>query len=95
VGTDEHEPNAYMAHHVWACECAYGAFRRRQPFGFVNTPKLISLVPPLFRKRERAFNAAEYKKVCRNFGLDLVHSDGETGNRYTQLHNVQLQKPQT
>jgi hypothetical protein len=92
IGTEEHEANAYMAHHVWACECAYGAFRRRRPFRFVAGPSTISLVPSLSESSGKPFDPGEYKSICRNFGLDLLHSDGEIGNRYTQLYDVRLQR---
>jgi len=95
AGTEDHESYVYMAHHVWACESAYGAYRRRRPFRFVASPDKLTLIPPLYPGPIREFDPGEYKRVCRNFGLDLVHSDGETGNRYSQLLNVRLHKPNT
>jgi len=93
AGTEDHEATAYMAHHTWSCECAYGAYRRRQPFRFVVTPQTVTLIPPMSRRPEKQFDPALYKRICRNFGLDLLESAGETGIRYTQLYNVQLQRP--
>jgi len=81
--TDEFEDNCYLAPHVWACEAAYGAYRRRRAHSLIKTPTQIVLIPPLARLQSKPHQEAEYRQVCLNFGLDLVRYNGETNNVYS------------
>jgi hypothetical protein len=79
------EHHGYMAHHVWACESGYWLYRNRRSFNFISTDKNIVSVPPMNRRPTRPPSESEYRKICRNFGLNLVKFKGETANQYTQL----------
>ena len=84
-GSDEFADHCYMAHHVWACEGAYGVHRRRRPFSLVKTPSQLTLVPPMSPAVSRPSDEAEYRVVCRNFGLELVTFAGDINNVYRPL----------
>ena len=88
AGTDEFEANCYVAPHVWACESAYWLYRHRRAHSIIKTPTQIVLVPPSGRPKGKAFLQPEYRQVCRNFGLDLVHCNGETDNVYQPLKDL-------
>lgn len=82
AGTKEFDDNCYIAPHVWACETAYWIYRHRRAHSLIKTPTQVVLVPPLGRPQGRPAQEAEYRQVCRNFGLDLVHYNGEVNNVY-------------
>jgi len=81
----EREAHGFFAPHVWACESAYWLYRHRRGLSMMKTPTQIVLVPPAARREGRPHQEAEYRQVCRNFGLDLVTYNGETNNLYTQI----------
>jgi hypothetical protein len=88
TGTSEFDANCYLAPHVWACESAYWIYRRRRPYSMIKTPGQITLIPPSSRPNGKPFQPDEYRRVCRNYGLDLVRSDGELNNMYQPLRDL-------
>lgn len=86
AGDANYKNHCYFATHVWACESAYLAYRYRRPHSWIKTAKQIVLAPPLMRNSGREPNEQDYRQVCRNFGLDLVHYNGETGNIYAPFN---------
>jgi len=84
-GSDEFDANCYLAPHVWACESAYWLYRHRRAFSILKTRQQIILVPPFARPEGASHKEAEYRQVCKNFGLDLVHYNGETSNIYRPI----------
>lgn len=84
AGTKDFDSYCYMAHHVWACETAYGAYRRRRGISFLKTSKALVAVPSMSPASSRVPEENEYRNVCRSFGLDLVTFNGEVNNHYTQ-----------
>ena len=81
-GSAEHDDNCYLAPHVWACESAYWLYRHRRGLSVMKTAQQMVLVPPVVRLDGRPAEEAEYRQVCRNFGLDLARFNGEAGNLY-------------
>jgi hypothetical protein len=84
---DSYGLHCYMAPHVWACECAYWLYRNRRSFDFVASQASFALVPPVFRRPERAADEVELRAISRNFGLELTKFGGETG------HIFDMRKP--
>ncbi len=81
-GTEDFASHCYMATHVWACEAAYWAYRHRRSFSVLKTSNKIAAIPPIEQVTTRPSQKQEYGRVCRSFGLDLVHYAGEVNNVY-------------
>jgi hypothetical protein len=88
AGAHDFNDNCYLAPHVCACESAYWVYRHRRPYSMVKTPGQITLIPPSGRPSCRPFQEDEYRRVCRNYGLDLFHCNGETKNTYRPLKDL-------
>lgn len=85
AGGPDKAVHQYMAHHVWACESAYGLYRRRRSFNFLETAEKLVLIPPMDRLPGRAPAKREYERICMSFGLKLMEFNGETHNRYSSI----------
>ena len=46
---------------------------------------LAGLFQEFARPEGASHKEAEYRQVCKNFGLDLVHYNGETSNIYRPI----------
>ena len=65
----------------------YWFYRHQRSLSIIKTPSQIVRVPPVWRPEGEPMEEAEYRYVCRNFGLDLVQYNGEVNNVYRPLQD--------
>jgi hypothetical protein len=77
---DQRQDIGHAAHHIWACDAAYGLWRQRRGFNFIKTEHNVTLVPPVARAKGRPPSETELSSFCLTFGLKLDHYGGEVSN---------------
>lgn len=80
-GTPEEDSYSFLSHRIWACETAYWLYKNRRSFKFVLTDKKLTLIPPMIRPEPKKADEEQYKRICKNFGLDLIEYK-DLGNIY-------------
>jgi hypothetical protein len=83
-GSPDYDAHCFLAHHVWACESAYWLYLNRRHVSFIKSTEKLSLIPPWNTPQPKEVNEAEYRMVCRSFGLELAFFTQQmVGNGYS------------